>query len=186
MFGKEEMKPDYKIVLNSRDEMLLKKYGNRDTYYLDERYKLAILVDIYSGNYKPELKSDDLATEYSKLLVAFCHFDGKWIPEGRYRFNPPLMHTENNILVIGKKFESISNCTTALLHGKEQKAMKLILDGYDFKQGNDRLALLEKYKNTCFAEEKFIVKTCFIPGKNIFDTSKFIMEHQQELNITLS
>ena len=180
MFDKYEMKLDYKILLNSQDEILLKKYGNKEDYYLDERYKLAILIDIFSGYYDPELKSDHLATEYSKVLIAFCHFDGKWIPEGRFRCNPPKIHTDNSILVAGKKFESISESITTLLHGKEQQASYIILNCYKFKKNGDNLLdLFEEYKKSCFCEERAIIIKCFDPVSKNFDVSKYIDENKQ-------
>jgi len=184
------MKPDYKLVLNARDELLIKRYGDRSLYFLDERYKLAILVDIYSGHYDAKLKNEALAIECSKLLIAFCHFDGKWIPEGRYQCNPPSMHSENSILVMGKKFESISESITHLLHGNATLAKDIIVDSYNFeKKGQKRLDLLDEYKNKCFAEEKSIVDKCFVSFNHTFDMTKYSVDinvYQADLHNSLT
>jgi hypothetical protein len=168
------MKPDYQVILNPHDQALLEKFGNKTAYESDQRYRLSILVDIYNGQYQPELHNTDLAKQYSQVLVAFCHFDGKWIPQGKFRWNPPEMRSNNVELDNGKQYETISESITTLLHGNEALAREIC----------DHIDLFDKYKKEAFEQEKAIINRCFMKEKT-FDVSKYIPEHQYHSTISL-
>lgn len=173
MFRKRT-KPTYQIRLNSHDESLLEKYADKN-HELDQRIKLTTLVDIYNSYYDSNIKSDELALDYSQVLIAYCHFAGLWIPEGRFRFDPPQIITKNKLLEEAKKYEKISESITALLHGDEELARH--------EDVCDDIDLLEDYKKNCLQQEKEIIYQCLIPINKVFNVANFIPENKYELNI---